>query len=174
MTFGDTGDEDDELHLEWSGLNDNDHDVNFRILIQGTDGGDGGDWTGDTVTSVTDYEQLASAEPGVNLDNTNGSDDYTWEDVFGEDQPVDVDDHTEIDVTADFSEDEDDDTRERELSVEVEVWINEEDGDHGPNDDALGDSKTAKATITVTNEAAKIEVGGQGTFELDSDEEVSE
>lgn len=173
LTFGDTGDEADELHLAWSGLNADDRDVNFRILVKGDDDGDDDGWNDGNAGSETDYEELAIAEPGVtDLGSTNGSDDYIWEDVFGEEQPVDVDTHTEIDVTADFSEDQDGETRERVLSVDVEAWIDEEDGSHGPDGDSLGDRKTAEATITVTNEAAEIEVGGQGSFELTSAEEV--
>lgn len=172
VTFGDAGDAADALHLSWSGLNAADRPVNFRILLKGGNDGDSVGWTGGTTVAETSYEQVAITEPGITLTTTNGSAEHTWTDVFGADQPVNVADHSEIDVTADFSADDDGEVRTRELAVDVEVWINEEDGTNGPTGDALGDRKAATATIEVTNEAATIAVGGQGTFELSSSEEV--
>lgn len=172
LTFGDTGDADDRLHLSWTGLSAGDRDVNFRILVKGDGDGDSDGWNDGAAGAETSYEELAAAQPGVSVGSASGADDYSWNDVFGAAQPVDVDEHTEINVSEDFSSDDDGATRERQLSVDIEVWIDGISGSNGPDGDSLGDRNSATATITVTNQSASVEVGGQGTFELSSDEEV--
>lgn len=157
LTFGDAGDEDDELHLSWSGLNE-DRDVNVRMLIKGVDDGDADGWDGGAAGAETDHAELARAEASVVLDSASGSDTYSWREVFDAEQPVDVDTHPEIDVPEDFSADGDGETRERFLKADVEVWIDGEDGSYGPDGDSLGDRKSATATISVTREEPAIAV----------------
>lgn len=169
LTFGDSGGS-DEFHLDWEGLGSSE-DVNFRILVKGEEDGDSGGWAGGSETA---YEELAIATPGVSLSGNAGSDTYSWEDVFGEAAPVDIDGHTEINVSDDFSADDEGQTRERDLAVDLEVWIDGYDGSNGPDGDALGDRKTATATITVTNQEASIQVGGAGSFEISSSAEVDQ
>ncbi|SEH16418.1 hypothetical protein SAMN04487967_2611 [Natronorubrum sediminis] len=170
VTFGDPDeiedseeleDDDNRLIVEWSGFDD-DRELDFAILLAGTDGGDGGDWTGgEEPTETTESEEVAAGTEQV--EGTTGSEAFTWEDVFGESQPVSVADHSEIDLT-DFEAPEDGETTVRELEATLEVVVPEQ-GD-------LTVTETATATITVTNEEADLEIGGQGTFEIESDEEV--
>ncbi|RQG91820.1 hypothetical protein [Natrarchaeobius chitinivorans] len=150
---------DDHLAVEWSGFNAQSRQATFNVHLSGTDGGDGGDWDGGDVT--TGEEELATGSE--TLTGTSGVDSFTWNDVFGESQPVDVSDHTEI-ALSDFEADADGSTTERELEVRIEVVV--------PDEDNLTADKTATATISITNEAATIEVGGEGSFEITSDEEV--
>ncbi|OIB58478.1 hypothetical protein [Natrialba sp. SSL1] len=170
VTFGDPDeiadgdeleDDDNRLIVEWSGFNADTRDATFNVSLAGTDGGDGGTWAGGDET--TEQEELATGSE--TLEGTNGSAAFTWLDVFGESQPVDVAEHTEIELS-DFEEDDDGATRVRELEVEIEVVV--------PDEDELTATQTATATITVTNQEATIEVGGQGTFEIESDEAVED
>jgi hypothetical protein len=155
------------------------------VLVKGDDDDDDDGWSGSgglllNDGSETEHQELARAENAIELneleneDGTNGSAELSWKDVFEDPRPVDVDDHDAIDVEADFSVHEDGETRMRELTVDIEVYVEGEDGDYGPGDDPngndgeyLGDRRSATATITVNNEEAEIEIGGQGSFEID-------
>lgn len=151
--------DDDRLIVEWAGFGAQSRDAEFSVSLAGTAGGDGGQWSGGGETTA--QEELAVG--GETLTGTNGSEAFTWNDVFGEPQPVDVADHTEIELS-DFEVEADGATRVRELEVTVEVVV--------PAEDDLTATATATATISVSNQEAAIEVGGQGSFEIESEEEV--
>ena len=169
ITFGDPDEitdeseltnDDNRLTVNWSGFNAATREADFTIYLAGTDGGDGGDWTGGGATTAEE----ALATGSATLDGTSGADAFTWTDVFGESQPVTVADHTEIEMS-DFAAEGDEATTVRELAVRIEVVV--------PEENDLSASQTALATITVSNEEVSIAVGGQGSFEIESDTEVT-
>ncbi|AHG02245.1 hypothetical protein HALLA_20300 (plasmid) [Halostagnicola larsenii XH-48] len=170
ITFGDPDgiddsetldEEDNGLVVEWGGFDAGTTGADFTIFIAGTSGGDGGSWTGGGETTASE----ALATGSETLTGTNGSATFTWTDVFGEPQPVDVTAHTEI-ALSDFEADTNNATTVRELEVTIEVVV--------PDEDELTATATTTATITVNNQDVTIEFGGQGTFEIESDEEVVE
>jgi hypothetical protein len=170
ITFGDPEnitddseltDDSNRLTVNWAGFNAPTREATFNIYLQGTDGGDGGDWAGGGATTA--QEVLATGSE--TLEGTNGSDAFTWTAVFGEAQPVNVADHTGIEMS-DFAAVGDEAITVRELAVRIEVVV--------PEENDLTASKRALATITVSNEEISISVGGQGSFEIESDAEVNE
>lgn len=170
VTFGDPDeidgeleDDDNRLIVEWEGFSSGEHTADFSISIAGADDGDDVGWTGGAEpTPETEPQELATGDGTI--EGTNGSDAFTWLDVFGESQPVDVTDHDDI-IIDDFFEDDAGEERVRELTVFVEVEVAEQ---------GVSAEEDANATISVSNLAGTIEVGGEGTFEIESDEEVEE
>lgn len=150
---------DNRLTVNWSGFNAATREATFSVSLWGTDAEDGGAWSGGGAT--TDPEVLATGSE--TLEGTDGADAFTWNDVFGDSRPVNVADHSEIEMS-DFAAEGDEAITVRELEVEIDVVVPEE-GD-------LTASKRALATITVSNEDISISVGGQGSFEINSASEV--
>lgn len=166
ITFGDPdgqsdpGEDDNRIVLDWSGFDDGSRSVEFDVRLKGASSDDG--WNGDQETYESIIVDAADDPASVTISGTNGKETYSWNDVFGLDQPADVEEHPHIELS-DFQAKDNGDERERIVDVEIEA--------HAPGE-AITAIAEAEATITVTNRAADISVGGKGTFEISSDTEV--
>lgn len=158
---GDPGSDDNRIVLDWSGFEDDSHSVEFDVLLRGSDADEEG-WTTDQETYESIIVGEADDPASVSISGSSGEETFTWYDVFGMHQPADVETHSAIDLD-DFEAGDDGSERERELEVQIEAYA------PGPDITATA---AAEATITVTNESAEVSVGGQGTFEIESDTEV--
>lgn len=162
----DLDDESDRLTLSWEGITDPESDnPDFTLELRGAD--DPEDEDAEAFGGpATNYQEILDAMDAVTIDSTNGSAAYSWRDVFGQDT-ADVLEHNGIDAS-DFEVDDDGEERVRELQVNVSV---EWDAEAGLTVEA---EEEARATITVINKEANAEIGGQGSFNVESDEEVED
>ncbi|WP_157231444.1 hypothetical protein [Halostagnicola larsenii] len=159
LTFGDAEHEDaDEIRVTYEGVNRLPADITFEIRLKGTADG-AGSWSGGA--DETDWEVLATGSTAVNQASSEAV--YSWEELFGDPRPVDVTDHSEIELE-DFEAPTGGTTTEQVLAVEIEGMIPEAD---------ISATATATATISVTNPNLVVRIGyleGQFAASTEADE----
>ncbi|WP_436934839.1 hypothetical protein [Halovenus marina] len=154
----DPGADDNRIALAWEGIDDPTHDdPNVSLAVRGHPS----DFSG----GAKQWEEVLSQADAVSITATNGTATYSWSDVFGQ-QTADVLSHSGLSAS-DFEATADGESRVRELQAKFRVeWTIDDE----PT--TLTAESAGKATITVTNATASATSTTQGSFSVDSDEEV--